>query len=76
MHLVQVLPDIVEGRCGELVMLKWHAVESSSIRAIGYDPEKYEAWVEYLTRSGPYIYFGVPPEVYSELEEGFCTVTL
>jgi len=50
-------------------MLRVQTVESSSIRAIGYDPEKYEVWVEFLTRPGPYVYFGVPPEVYDELEE-------
>lgn len=50
-------------------MLRVSEVESSSIRAIGYDPEKYEVWVEFLTRPGPYVYFGVPPEVYSELKE-------
>ncbi len=50
-------------------MLRWHAVESTSIRAIGYDPEKCEAWVEYLTRPGPYVYFAVPPEVYDGLEQ-------
>ena len=50
-------------------MLTWHLVDSTSIRAIGYDPEKREAWVEYLTRRGPYVYFGVPPEVYAELEQ-------
>ena len=44
-------------------------VESSSIRAIGCDPEKYEVWVEFLTRPGPYVYLGVPPEVYDELEQ-------
>jgi hypothetical protein len=50
-------------------MLTWHEVESTSIRAIGYDPERYEAWVEFLSRPGPYVYLGVPPEVYTELEE-------
>ena len=54
---------------GWLVMLSRHEVESSSIRAIGYDPERYEAWVEYLSRPGPYVYFGVSPEVYDDLEE-------
>jgi hypothetical protein len=50
-------------------MLTWHGVESTSIRAIGYDPERYEAWVEFLSRPGPYVYLGVPPEVFAELEE-------
>ena len=50
-------------------MLTWHEVASTSVRAIGYDPERYEAWVEFLSQPGPYVYFGVPPEVYSELEE-------
>ncbi len=51
------------------MMLRVHEVESSSIRGIGYDAEKYEVWVEFLTRRGPYVYFGVPREVYDELEE-------
>ena len=50
-------------------MVRWHGVESSSIRAIGYDPEKYEVWVEFLTRPGPYVHFDVPPKVYAELED-------
>ena len=62
--------EMSESRSGKLVMLGWHRVESTSIRAIGYDPEKYEVWVEFLTWPGPYVYFGVPPEVYDELEVG------
>jgi hypothetical protein len=50
-------------------MLTWHLVDSTSVRAIGYDLEKCEAWVEYLTRPGPYVYVGVPPEVYAALEQ-------
>jgi hypothetical protein len=61
--------EITEDRSGKLVMLAWHRVASTSIRAIGYDPERYEAWVEFLTRPGPYVFFGVPAEVYAGLEE-------
>jgi hypothetical protein len=49
-------------------MLSWHEVESTSIRAIGYDPDTQEAFVEYLRRPGPYVYKGVLPEVYDGLE--------
>jgi hypothetical protein len=60
---------MTERRLYGLIMLIWHLVDSTSIRAIGYGPEKREAWVEYLTRPGPYVYFGVPPEVYAVLEQ-------
>jgi hypothetical protein len=50
-------------------MLMWHEVESTSIGAIGYDRERCEAWVEFLKRPGPYVYFGVPPAVYAGLEQ-------
>jgi len=39
------------------------------LAATNPDPEKYEVWVEFLARSGPYVYLEVPPEVYDELEE-------
>jgi hypothetical protein len=66
---VEVPSEPIERSSGKLAMLTWHEVESTSIRAIGYDPEKDEAWVEFLTRSGSYVYFGVPAEVYAGLEE-------
>jgi hypothetical protein len=50
-------------------MLTWHEVEPTSIRAIGYDPDRCEVWVEYIDRSGPYIYFDVPVEVYAGPEQ-------
>jgi KTSC domain len=49
-------------------MLIWHEVESTSIRAIGYDPDTHEAFVEFLRRPGPYVYKGVPPKIYAGLE--------
>jgi hypothetical protein len=50
-------------------MLTWHEVESTSIRAIGYDPDRCEVSVEHINRSGPYVYFDVPAEVYAGLEQ-------
>jgi hypothetical protein len=50
-------------------MLTWYPVDSTSIRAIGYDPVTKRAYVEYLSRRGPYAYKGVPPQVYAGLEQ-------
>jgi hypothetical protein len=50
-------------------MVKMRAVESSSIRAIGYDEEAEELWIEFHSSRDPYVYFEVPPEVHGELEE-------
>lgn len=49
-------------------MVRRHPVESSSIRAIGYDRRTRELWVEYRTRYTPYAYVGVPPYVFAELQ--------
>lgn len=50
-------------------MVTMHLVESSSIRAIGYDEEAEELWIEFHSSADPYAYFEVPREVYRELEE-------
>jgi hypothetical protein len=50
-------------------MVTMHPVESSSIRSIGYDEQAEELWIEFHSSPDPYVYFEVPPEVYSELEE-------
>src|SRR5438477_12375412 len=50
-------------------MVRMHPVESSSIRAIGYDAAAEELWIEFRSSPDPYVYFAVPPEVYAELEE-------
>jgi len=42
-------------------------VKSKSIRAIGYDEGKEWLWVEFRSRTGGYIYFEVPHEVFDEL---------
>jgi KTSC domain-containing protein len=42
---------------------------SVSIRAIGYDEDREELWIEYRSRLGGYSYFNVPPDVYDELME-------
>jgi hypothetical protein len=49
-------------------MVRMHLVESSSIRAMGYDEKSEELWIEFHSSPDPYVYFEVPPEVYSELE--------
>ena len=63
----QIEPEVEES--GDWTMLAWHPVESTSIRAIGYDPDTHEVFVEFLRRSGPYVYKGVSPEVYDGLEQ-------
>ena len=50
-------------------MVTMHVVESSSIRAIGYDGEAEELWIEFHSSPDPYVYFEVPADVYGELEE-------
>jgi len=50
-------------------MVTMHPVESSSIRAIGYDETAEELWIEFHSAPDPYVYFGVPPDVYGELQE-------
>jgi hypothetical protein len=50
-------------------MVMMHLVESSSIRAIGYDDEAQELWIEFHSSPDPYVYFEVPLEVYAELEQ-------
>lgn len=44
-------------------------VQSSSVRAIGYDKDAEELWVEYHSSPGAYRYRGVPPDVFVELAE-------
>jgi hypothetical protein len=50
-------------------MVTMHVVESSSIRAIGYDGEAEELWIEFHSSPDPYVYFAVPADVYGGLEE-------
>jgi len=50
-------------------MVTMHVVESSSIRAIGYDGEAEELWIEFHSSPDPYVYFEVSADVYGELEE-------
>ena len=50
-------------------MVTMHVVESSSIRAIGYDGEAEELWIEFHSSPDPYVYFEIPADVYGELEE-------
>lgn len=47
---------------------KLHAVESSCVARIGYDPASEEVYVEFLD-SGLYAYQGVPPSAYDELAD-------
>ena len=49
-------------------VVKMRPVESSSVRAIGHDKASEELWIEFHSSPDPYVYFEVPPEVYSELE--------
>jgi hypothetical protein len=39
-------------------------VESSSIRAMGYDEKSEELWIEFHSSSDLYVYFTVPAEIY------------
>jgi hypothetical protein len=48
-------------------MARLQPVESSSVRAIGYDEEAEELWVEFYSSSDPYVYLRVPPKIYGEL---------
>jgi len=50
-------------------MVTMHLVESSSIRAIGYDEDVEELWIKFHSSPDPYVYFAVPAEIYGELEE-------
>ena len=45
---------------------KMHPVESSAVKAIGYDADADDAYVEYLD-GGLYAYEGVPARVFEEL---------
>jgi hypothetical protein len=47
-------------------MVEMHLVESSCVRAIGYDEAGRRLWVEFHSSPDPYIYLAVPPEVYRE----------
>ena len=42
--------------------MKWLAVDSTSIAAIGYDMRKRELGIEFLQSGAVYLYFEVPPE--------------
>ena len=44
-------------------------VDSSAIRAVGYDARRQELRIEYHSRRGAYEYHDVPPEVFAELME-------
>ena len=50
-------------------MVRMQPVESSSIRAIGYDQEAEELWVEFYSSPDPYVYLEVPPTIYGELKD-------
>jgi hypothetical protein len=50
-------------------MVTMRLVKSSSIRAVGYDEDAEELWVEYHSSPGVYGYQGVPRDVFVELEE-------
>ncbi len=50
-------------------MVTMHLVESSSIRAIGYDEEAEELWIEFHSSPDPCVYFAVSAEVCGELDE-------
>lgn len=49
-------------------MVTMRPVDSSWVRAIGYDEAAKELWAEFDRSPDPYVYFEVPPEVYRELE--------
>jgi hypothetical protein len=49
---------------GEFGMVKMRAVDSSWVRAIGYDEAAEELWAEFDSSPDPYIHFEVPPEVF------------
>lgn len=42
-----------------------HPVKSSNVREVGYDPVRRDLYVRY--RSGPYVYFNVPADVFEQL---------
>jgi hypothetical protein len=44
-------------------------VKSESIRVIGYEPRSERLWVEFHSRAGGYIYFGVAHDIFDELME-------
>ncbi len=50
-------------------MVTMRLVKSSSIRAIGYDEDAEELWIEFHSSPGAYGYQGVPHGVFVELEE-------
>jgi hypothetical protein len=45
---------------------KMHWIESSSIRAVGYDSDHARLVVEFIG-GGTYVYYGVPASAYQEL---------
>lgn len=49
--------------------MRMRRVQSSSIRAIGYDQDAEELWVEYHSAPGAYVYQGVPRAVSVGLRE-------
>ena len=46
-------------------MPTWHPIGSTSSRATGYDPEKCETWVEYLSRPVLTFIFWRSPDAYA-----------
>ncbi len=50
-------------------MVTMRRVKSSGIRAVGYDEDTKELWVEYHSSPGAYRYWGVPRDTFAELEE-------
>lgn len=48
-------------------MITLRRVKSSSIRAIGYDRDAEELWIEYHSAPGGYVYRSVPQCVFTDL---------
>ncbi|HEY0963404.1 MAG TPA: KTSC domain-containing protein [Pseudomonadales bacterium] len=44
-----------------------HGVDSSSIRAVGYDPERRRLYIRFADSAHLYAYRDVPPDVYVDL---------
>ena len=47
-------------------MVEMHFVDSSSVEAIGYDPDAQELYVRFLQSGQTYVYYGVEEWIFQE----------
>ena len=58
-------PSAIDGVAEPLPAIR--AVESSSIAAVGYDPDSRRLYLRFVGSGNAYLYYDVPPSTFDEL---------